>query len=174
MRGSEARRKNNNISKHRHIEISTPRTDNLYHLFPILHDLDHVAERDPYNLHDVAQVSWVGYVQRRYPAQPLTTARDEPDDLDQYLSDLFETSKQRQRGFIAWKERMVSRTRPIHRTRHALQSGSRRRHPIVALARCARVTNYHLTQTFQLVYARGNVYLALGTWKYVPFCPEMR
>ena len=37
--------------------------------------------RDPYNLHDLAHViSWVGSVSD--PAQPLTTAGEELDDLD--------------------------------------------------------------------------------------------
>ena len=49
-------------------------------LIPILYDvydlcdLAHVAGWDKYNLHDLAQVSWVGSVLIGDPAQPLTTA----------------------------------------------------------------------------------------------------
>ena len=44
----------------------------------------HVARWGPYNLRDlrIAHVPWVGYVYCTDPAQPLTTAGEEPDDLD--------------------------------------------------------------------------------------------
>ena len=51
-------------------------------------DLAHVAGWDKYNLHDLAQVSWVGSVLIGDPAQPLTTAGEALDDLDHDLSDL--------------------------------------------------------------------------------------
>ena len=43
-------------------------------LFPILYDLAHVAEGDPYNLHDLAHVSWVDLYYAD-PAQPLNDGR---------------------------------------------------------------------------------------------------
>ena len=80
------------------LECFTPRTDNrfLLHdldiskhldLFPILYDLAHVAGWEPYNLHDLGRVSWVGSVPYTDPAQSLATAGEELDYLDD-LSDL--------------------------------------------------------------------------------------
>ena len=58
-----------------------------------MYNLVHVAEWETYDLHDFAHVSWVGSVlQNADPAQPLTTAGDELDDLDHDLSDLCELS----------------------------------------------------------------------------------
>ena len=52
-----------------------------------LYDLAHVAGWDPYDLPDLAQVSWVGSVYYADPAQPLTTVgEDELDHLDHYPS----------------------------------------------------------------------------------------
>ena len=91
----------------------TPQTDDLcdlhdlYDLFQ-LHDLDlpgkadrlsilcdlaHVAGWEPYNLHDLARVSWVGLVHYTDAAQQaLTTAGEELDDIDHELSDLSDLS----------------------------------------------------------------------------------
>ena len=90
-------------------EDHTSRTDDLYDLHDLydlfqLHDLDlpgkadrlsilcdlaHVAGWEPYNLHDLARVSWVGLVHYTDAAQQaLTTAGEELDDIDHGLSDL--------------------------------------------------------------------------------------
>ena len=57
-----------------------------------MYDLAHVAGWDPYSLHDLAHVSWVGSVLHRYTyvAPSLTTAGEELDYIDQHLSHLSE------------------------------------------------------------------------------------
>ena len=58
---------------------------------PDLYDplLAHVVGWELYNLHDLVRLSWVGSVLRYTdPAQPLTTAGKEMDDIDHDLSDL--------------------------------------------------------------------------------------
>ena len=97
---SYARRQPSHVSSS--CNIFTPRADDLYDLFP-LNDLnisrqtyslsytryvDHVAGWwDPYNLHDLAHVSWVRAVLcRSCTTSHLTTASEELDDLDHHLS----------------------------------------------------------------------------------------
>ena len=81
---------------------STPRTDDLYDLFPLYYlDLSRkISSRScmillifvkwgvvpPYDLHDLAHVSWVFDLYSTDPAQPLTTAREE---LQATVDDLY-------------------------------------------------------------------------------------
>ena len=57
-------------------------------IFSILYDLaHHVAGWEPYNLHDKPMSPGLDLYYAD-PAQPLTTAGEELDDSDRYLSDL--------------------------------------------------------------------------------------
>ena len=60
----------------------------------------HVTGWDPYNPHDLARVSWVGSVLCTDPAQPLTAASEELDDLRTVDRDPSEVRSSRLQDFF--------------------------------------------------------------------------
>ena len=115
----------------------TPRNNDLYDMFPlqdldlsrkicprILYDLPHVAGRDLYDLHDLYSTGFPGWIcNRQDPAQPLTTAGEELDELDHDLSDLSEVWKHIKSPQQDLFRRGENRTKNFHQdtVKHTMQ-----------------------------------------------------